>query len=59
MPWSARQVRAAYAVKGGAKVGGMTQAFASQVIAEGVKGGAKPKRKSRGTIRELLESGRK
>ncbi len=50
MPWSKKQMRVAQAVehgwkpKGSAK--GFTKSFASQVIAEGVKGEHKKARKS-------------
>ncbi len=46
-PWSKKQMKAARAVRAGAKVGGFTKAFAAQVIAEGVKGKKAKKKEKR------------
>ena len=45
MPWSRKTVKAAHAVKAGAKIKGFSKSFAAQVIAESTKG--KPKKKGK------------
>lgn len=47
MPWSKKQTKAARAVMAGARFRGFTKAFATQVIAEGLKGKKAKKRGKR------------